>query len=510
MIRGNIRLNAIANFFGRVAVAGAALLELPVYLAHLGPAAAGVIAFNATIYASLSIFESGFTALLNYAVPERAITAGLHKFSVLSRTLEIISWTIAAIFLGGAFVLGEVVKSDELAATHIAFLPVAALMALSTGFAFIGAVYCGILRATEDQVVSNSLSSGLILFRAIFAVAAVILFHAGVLVVLGVYSLFALIYSGVARVVAFRRAGVDLTQLNRIEMKAAIGPHLKFLLHMLYVKFTGVLSSQGDRVVASMSFSLETFGYYAIAMTLASRLNVLATPVQMAVWPRFAAQFREGGETPAAKTFYHKSMQASLLVMLPAAIVIISMPHQVLFGWTGNHQLAMTMALPLSLLATGSLASGLYQIPYAAQISTGWGSLTSTLTTSLAPLAIVLMFLLASRFGPIALGSIVAVRDLVFLIVGSFWMHQKLLKGEERKFFLNDIGVTVVIALLSPIVFLSLFRGPATQLHSLVMVVCAALLSSIFLLARFPWTRDSLTQIAKRTWASMPGHNGSL
>jgi O-antigen/teichoic acid export membrane protein len=497
---GRIRWNTAANLGGRAAAALPPLLELPVYLAIWGPEPTGAIALVVTVQASLGIFESGFAAVLNYAAPN--LDAQSSRFAVLARALELLCWTISAALFTAAIALALAHGGRAIAGGVLPLPPVIALIALSTVLIFVGAFYTGILRATEEQVLSNILSSSTMLCRAAVSIALVFFLHADLIVVLAVYAAFGVIYAVATRVAAYRGKGRPKADAHFAQLRETLLPQTKFLLNMLYVKSMGVLASQGDRIVATLAFDFHIFGYYAVAMTLASRLNVLAAPVNMAVWPRFARYFRDDGGDDVAKAFYHKAVQGSLLIMLPAAMIVIILPELTLYAWTGNRALATSMGMPMSLLAIGTLANGLYQIPYAAQIAKGWSSLATLLTTIFAPLAFGIMWLFAPFWGPAGLGSIVAVRDLLLLGFGVVLMHRRMLQGELGHFIGRDVAPSLLWAALPPLAVLVLVDANTPRTLSLFIIAGAGLLSTILLAASFGWVRalagDALRRLAPR------------
>src|SRR5207248_521471 len=97
----------------------------------------------------------------------------------------------------------------------------------------------------------------------------------------------------------------------------------------------GIALTQTDKVLLSRLLSLEQFGYYALAGTMAAFVWAVAIPVNQALFPRFA-QLIEMRDHVTLSALYHRASQVMVVALVPAAATVVAFAWQLMFLWTRN------------------------------------------------------------------------------------------------------------------------------------------------------------------------------
>jgi O-antigen/teichoic acid export membrane protein len=127
------------------------------------------------------------------------------------------------------------------------------------------------------------------------------------------------------------------------------------------------------------------------------------------------------------------------------------------FAWTGNHELAGETYRVISLLSVGTLLNALMSVPYALQLAYAWTSLAFRMNVLAVIVLVPLIIILAKRYGIIGPPVAWILLNSGYLVLNINVMHQRLIPGEKREWYLHDLGapliVGITIAGLSRLIF---------------------------------------------------------
>jgi O-antigen/teichoic acid export membrane protein len=230
-----------------------------------------------------------------------------------------------------------------------------------------------------------------------------------------------------------------------------------FAAGMTGVSAAWVLFAQIDKIVLSRMLSLEAFGYYTVAATAAGALFHLVGPVQSAVFPRFVQLSFARDWIPLTR-IYHATAQTMAVAVLPAAAMVAVFAYEVLELWTGNSRVAQNGHLVLTLLIAGNALNAMLNVPYSLQVAAGRLSLVMMLNLLAALLMAPLTVLLCIRYGAPGGAGAWLVVNVVYVLVGMFLMHRRMLRGELLRWYRSDFvppafasgAVAVLAAILMP------------------------------------------------------------
>src|SRR5437762_9035542 len=161
--------------------------------------------------------------------------------------------------------------------------------------------------------------------------------------------------------------------------------------------------------------------------------------------------------------------------------------------WTGNPDLASSVAPVIGVLAIGSSLHGVMHFPYALQLAYGMTRLPLTINAILMAVIVPLVVFLATSHG--ALGGAIAwlVLHIFYVIIGTWITHRHLLIGLGRKWLFQDVGIPLGVSLLVELVGAYAIYGAGYPAHvNLVSGSVLALMALLVILAVSPQLRTAV------------------
>jgi O-antigen/teichoic acid export membrane protein len=220
----------------------------------------------------------------------------------------------------------------------------------------------------------------------------------------------------------------------------------RFSLGMSGISIAGLIVTHLDKVILSRFLSLESFGIYSLAGTLAKGLYVLITPIFNAYFPRFSALV-SSGDPVAIRTSYHSAAQVMAVLSVPLAAVVTLFSGEIAFAWLHNAKIATEVAPVTSLLVIGNCLNGLMSISFALQLAHGRTRI-SLYTNSFLVIVLVPAIIAATlAYGVIGAAATWAFTNALYILVGVPITHKYLLKGEALQWLTMDILPPLVVSI---------------------------------------------------------------
>jgi O-antigen/teichoic acid export membrane protein len=230
----------------------------------------------------------------------------------------------------------------------------------------------------------------------------------------------------------------DVDELKRI---------WRFSAGMSGIAILAVLLMQLDKVLLSRMLSLEDFGRYMLAGLVANALLVLLTPVFSVIYPRLSTLVAIG-DTAELTRLYRSGTRLLSATLFPIAIAIAVSSQDFVFLWTGNLELASSVAPIVSLLLVGTAINGVMIFPYALQLAYGATRLAFTITAVLVIVFVPMIIVLVTSYGVVGGALAWALLNSVYLVFGTWMTHRHLLKGIALGWLMRDVGVPLGLALI--------------------------------------------------------------
>lgn len=460
------------------------LAFIPLYIKYLGIEAYGLIGFYAAMQAWLTLLDMGMTPTLNREMAR--FSAGAHtpqSIHDLLRSLEIICFGLAAcialiVWSGSGYLATEWLKVDKLPIDQVS--QAISISALVLALRFVEGIYRGSLFGLQRQVFYNIANAMLATLR-----------YGGAIVLLAFVS-------NTIKAFFFWQAGISLLTIfvfafavkkslphgdSRPKFKVeAIDEIWKFAGGVMLVTLLGILLTQIDKVLLSRMLSLESFGYYTLAATLAGALYMIVGPITTAFYPRLVTLYTNHNLSMLAST-YHQGAQLVTLLTATPVMIITFFPKELVFIWSGDVNLAERVAPILSVFTIGVFLNGLMQMPAQLQLSHGWVSLS--VKTNLLAVAVLVpaLFWVVPSYGALGASWIWVTLNLCYVLFSIQFMHKKLLTLEKWKWYFHDLFLPtigpVAIALFAQFVHTPNYQSRLNESLFLVIVAAFAVTASI-------------------------------
>jgi O-antigen/teichoic acid export membrane protein len=445
----SLTVNTLANFAGRGFAVVINFCLVPVYVRMLGVEAYGLVAFSATLNSLFSLLDVGLTTTINRELARVSVDpAARSEARTIVRTLETLYWPV------GLLIAVVVLSSSGWLSRHWlnahALDPVIVnravqLMGLQIAMMWPYSLYEGGLLGLQHQVAVNMLYALGAAVRGFGALIALSICKPTILVFLGWQTIAAGILTGAVVVLLWlrlppsaSRPTVDLAVLRRVRA---------FTFGMAGISLVSLVLTQLDKVVLSKMLPLDRFGYYMLATSVAAALTNCATPFFISLLPRFVQIWASRDDLLLAG-LYHRASQALAVVVVPIGLVVSLFATDLVRVWTGDSLVARQTGPLVSILVIGYTFNSLMVLPYALQLASGWTSLAYYQNL----LSVVFLGPLLIAFTRLYQGLGAAFVWLL-LNIGYFAIcvpltHRRILRGEERRWYLDDVGRPALVALI--------------------------------------------------------------
>jgi O-antigen/teichoic acid export membrane protein len=443
-----LKRNLIANYLGQGWTAVMGLAFIPLYIKYLGMEAFGLIGLFAVMQAWLTLLDMGMTSTLNREMAR--YTAGAHSpqsIRDLLHSLEIICFSLAALIALGVWAASGYLASDWLRAEKLPTAVVAqalSAMALVVALRFVEGIYRGSLFGLQRQVWYNVAS----------AILATLRFGGAVAVLVWVSPTIQAFFLWQA-LVSLLSITVFSASVHRALPKPPLPPRFsrqalsgvwKFASGMMGITFLALLLTQVDKVLLSRLLTLESFGYYALAATIASALYVVISPITQAIFPRMVELSTRNDQT-ALVSVYHQGAQLVTILTAPAMMLLIFFGGGVVFMWSGNTSLAENTAPILLPLVLGTFLNGLMHMPYQCQLAHGWTGLAIKTNVVAVVVLIPAIFWVVPHYGAVGAAWMWVALNAGYVLIAIQFMHRRLIPDEKWRWYFADVLLPIAGAI---------------------------------------------------------------
>lgn len=445
----SVKRNIIANYLGSGWSALMGLVFVPLYIRYLGMEAYGLIGVFGILQAWLSLLDMGMTPTLNREMAR--FTAGAHSAQSirdLLRSLELVCSAIAAciaaaIWLSASWLSAHWLQAEKLPVDKVA--QAIAIIGFVVALRFVESLYRGAIMGLQKQVWLSTVGAGLATLRWGGAVLVLMWVSPGIeaffvwqgLVSAATISAF---YSVVHRHMPGSGAAARFswTELRGIR---------RFAAGMMATTLLSLLLMQVDKIILSRMLSLEMFGYYTLAGTVAAVLYQLTGPITQAYYPRFT-ELLTTGDMSGLIDLYHQAAQLVSVVTIPAALMLAFFAENILLLWTGNAVLAQNAAPLLALLVLGTMLNALMHIPYMLTLAYAWPGYAVRQNIVAVALLVPAILWATPRYGAIGAAWIWFILNAGYVLLGMHYFHRHLIKLEKWHWYVRDIGLPAWVVLL--------------------------------------------------------------
>ena len=120
---------------------------------------------------------------------------------------------------------------------------------------------------------------------------------------------------------------------------ALLKPRFEFIASTAYGSLIWLMLSNLDKFILVKYLDLDMYGYYLIAVRIASVVGIMYGPISVAMRPRLTILATSFDTKTKTLDWYRKMIQILVFVMLPVGIVLGLCTEELLWAWSGNTEL---------------------------------------------------------------------------------------------------------------------------------------------------------------------------
>ena len=424
------------------------ICTVPLYLHFLGVEAYGLIGFYTALQGVFAVLDLGLSQSMNREVARAETDEERARARNLLHTLALGYW-IVAIAIGVAIWVAAPWISQHWLRTSIdagQLSTAIALMGLTVACRFPLGLYLGALIGARRM----GLASGIEIVMVSIANIGVIGILAQISPTIQAFfmwqALIAMINVLVIRAVAWSVVGERGDRSPRIDF-GAVQRIWRFSAGLAVTAVLAAVFIQSDKIVLSRTVSLTDLGAYTLASIAARSLYVLVAPAFSAVYPQMSSM-HAAGRIDDITLLYRQGTRLLMTVLVPLAIFGTIFSTEIFTVWTGDAGLAQSLSLVAGFLLLGTVLNGAMHFPYALQLAFGDSHLPMVINATLLIIFVPLLVLLSLRFGIVGAAAAWAMLNLLYLFLGTWLTHRKLLPGIAGRWLTGDVGVPLLVSLV--------------------------------------------------------------
>jgi O-antigen/teichoic acid export membrane protein len=471
------KANIIANFAGRFITAILSIIFVPIYLRYLSVEMYGIIGFFASIQAFLFLLDGGISPTLNREVarlsafPEKA-----RELRDLSRTLEVFCWSSGLLACIIALTASPIAAQYWLKSENIPPEMIReALMIASVTFAFQWAIgfYSGGMYGLQEQKLLNIVNVILALLRS-FGAFFVLAFVSPTIRAFLLWQLATTIINCFLLALFFWRKLPKTIERPHFKLDL-LKEVWRYAAGMAGTSIVVLVLTQTDKIILSKMLTLEDFGYYSLAVTLAGTgIGVIVGSIQTTYFPQFS-QLVAQNKINELRELYHRACQVMSFFLIPIVSVLAFFSYEILLVWTGKPEIAEKTYILLSLVAIGTGLNGLMHLPYYAQLAFGITKIGFWQNVIAIIFLIPVMIYATLYYGAVGGALSWVILNFSYTVFGLQVMHRLILQGELKKWYLVDVGLPLLLAvIINAITYFLLISEtpfPSSQLQAVFFII---------------------------------------
>ncbi|WP_323000944.1 lipopolysaccharide biosynthesis protein [Denitromonas sp.] len=439
--------NLIAGLANSIWSALIGLAVVPFYLKYLGVEAYGLIGFFVTTQALLQLLDMGMAPTINREVARCSAAGDLKEAGALLHTLAVVYWVMAAaiavlILAFGPMLAGYWLQSSQLSPQTVSHAVM--LMGLVVACRWPIGLYQGALIGAHRLTVSSAINMAVVTVGSVGAITVLAFVSPTIEAFFIWQACVGLVCAIFMRAAAWRIIGrAELKRFDPDRLRSV----WRFTAGMSGIGLTALVFTQLDKVILSKMLGLGEFGHYMLATAVVSGLYVFVSPLFNVIYPRFSALV-VAGDVEKLTRLYRLGTRMLATLLFPIAIVLALFAEDLVHVWTGDPVIAESVAPVIALLVIGSALNGVMYFPYALQLAYGMTWIPLTINVVLMCFLVPMIIYLAREYG--ALGGAMAwmIAEVLYVLLGPWLTHRYILKGLAPKFFLHDVCMPLVLALL--------------------------------------------------------------
>lgn len=444
----SIRSKVIFGYLSQFYVTLVAIIMLPFYIKHMGAEAYGLVGFFMMLQAMFSLLDFGLSPTISRESARfLAGVTSVIDYLRLFRALNLAFMVIAA--LGGGLII---VFADTISTSWLSFNTLekeevifsVKIMAICVALRWMCGLFRGVVIGSEKQVWFSGYNSGVATLRFVLVMPVMWMFGFTPTCFFS-YQLLIAIFELLGLYLKVRLL-LPTWDDKRNPLGWSFKPLVSILKFSFTIAFTSsvwILVTQTDKLVLSGILPLNDYGYFTLAVLVASSINALSMPISTVLMPRLAKLHAEEKKNEFFD-IYRRSTKWVVIVAGSASITLALCSEVILLIWTGDAELANHAAPILTLYALGNGILAVGAFPYYLQYARGDLRYHLIGNIGLVLFLIPCTIYSAYHFGGVGAGYVWLVLNLIFVFFWLGYVHFKLEPGLHAQWLGRDVLLTLL------------------------------------------------------------------
>lgn len=448
----SLKLNILVSYISQFYVMLVGIMILPMYIKYMGAEAFGLVGFFSMLQVWFNLLDMGLKPTMARETA-RFYGGAIDPldYRQFVRALEGVFLGVATIGGAGLFFSASYIANNWLKASTLAIVDLQTsikIMAMIIAMRWMCGLYRGAVSGAEKLVWLGGFNSLIATLRFI-GVLPVLIYVATTPVTFFSYQLIVAVIELVG-LVFFSYKIFPAIPKNKRELWSwePLKPTLKFSLTIAFTSSVWVVITQTDKLVLSKILSLSEYGFFTLAVLVASGVMIISGPISTAIMPRMARLDSEGDHDQVI-CIYRKATQFVSVIAGSASITLFFFAEPLLWAWSGDTVLAKKAAPILELYAIGNGILAISAFPYYLQYAKGNLRLHLIGNAVFVVLLIPSIIWAASQYGGVGAGYVWLGMNLLVFIIWLPFVHRKFAPGLNLQWYSKDTVFIFLSALLA-------------------------------------------------------------
>ncbi len=415
---------------------------VPLYIKYLGAESYGLVGFFGVMQACFQLLDMGLTPTMARE------TARFNGGAINANSLRSLLRAMEGIFVAGALFVASITVSgadfiaekwlqvDQLPLVEVRNAVV--LMAGVVALRWVGGLYRGVISGFERLVWLGGLNIAMATARFVLVIPFFIYVGASPTQFFTYQLTLAFIEVIILIGKTYRLLPVMSDRKSISWEWAPIRKVLRFSLTIAFASLVWILVTQTDKLLLSRLLSLADYGYFTLAVMVASGVMVIGGPISVALLPRMTKLVSQG-DSVGVIDLYRSATHIAGSVAIPVALMLGLFPEQILLVWTGDFAIAQNAARVLSLYALGNAILTLAGFPYYLQCAKGDLKLHVVGSFMFVFLFVPILIWATLQFGAVGAGYAWITTNIVYIVLWVPRIHKRLEGDLLKGWFVEDV-----------------------------------------------------------------------
>lgn len=440
----SLKRNILANYASQIYVTLISIIMVPLYIKYMGAEAYGLVGFFSMLQAWFAILDMGLTPTIARETSRfQGGATGALSYRRLVRALEGVFLVVALSGGLGIFAASRYLAQDWLQASRLSIGEIQSaiqLMAIIIAMRWMCGLYRGAISGSERLVWLGGYNVVIASLRFVAVLPILMLVGVSPTIFFGFQLIVAVIELAGLLFYAYRLLP-DVPKGQELPWDwTPLKPVLKFSLTIAFTSSVWVIVTQTDKLVLSKILPLAEYGYFTLAVLVATGVLIVSGPISGAIMPRMS-RLEAAGDHAGLIRVYRQATQLVAVIAGAASITLAFCAEPLLWAWTGNRLLAHQAAPVLILYALGNGILAVAAFPYYLQYAKGDLRLHLIGNAAFVVLLIPAIIWAASHYGGVGAGYVWLGLNLISFVVWLPMVHRKFEPGLNWKWYCQDILV---------------------------------------------------------------------